>query len=214
VVNNKGYVFTPIVLFFLILVVLMVYLFRQGMISSVQQSSRIQGVIDKAYYNYEKEVSILVNDFKLIAYGNLSDSVLISSFNDSLGGILLSNNPVVPLNVQGTSVFSDLANVSYNSTTINVSLNYPVSDLINANSSFNPLFIQQCLDNNDCEGSREQYDSVFSSCIKGFVVSNFNLTNNSVPLLVGSVISVDLILTNNETTLLFPFKLGKFFFDC
>ena len=98
-INNKGYVFVPLLLLLLIIVTLTVFLFKQGLLNSVNHASSIQGTMDGFYYNYSKEVMLLVDNFKSIAYGNLSNTSLVDVFNASVGGIVISNNPVLPLTI-------------------------------------------------------------------------------------------------------------------
>jgi len=214
VINNKGYVFTPMLLLFLVVISLTVVLFKQGLTGSVNEASQLQGVMDNVFYNYTKHSISSFNQFKLLVYGNMSNSSLVSDFNDSTGGYLNQNNPIVPLTLETRFYQKRDINISYPETAINVTFNYPLSDLLVVEDSFNPVVIQQCIDSNDCSSNRGSFDVIFSSCLEAIEINGFDVVNSSVPLLIGDTIYSGIAFLRNETTFLFPFDLGTFLFSC
>ena len=212
-VNNKGYVFTSVILMLFILITLSIVLFKDKLSSSVNQASFVQGVMDNIDYNYTSLIIQHVTDFKANIYGNLSNSSLIQEYNASLDGILLSNNPQVPLLIEKVVYTRGIVNVTYPLKIVQVGVDYPVTDLLIAESAFNPQVIQECLDAAQCSNNKEQFDSLLVQCfpvINGFIVGNY-----SVPQLFGSDLYVDLILFRDKMTLLYPFQLrNPFIFSC
>ncbi|MBD3312352.1 hypothetical protein GF352_02775 [archaeon] len=212
-INNKGYVFLPLILFFLLITTLTIVFFKQELSGSVNQALVIQGLMDRAYYNYSKRVITVVNDFKQLAYANLSNSSLVASFNESVGGVIVDNDPSLPFLVSEVSCSGEDVNTTFPLTQVFINISYPISDLLTASESFNPIVIQQCLDDNDCSDNREHFNQILIGCIN-WTLNGFDLRNSTVPLLVGDQVHVGLELVGGSVPFLFPFKLGRFSFTC
>ncbi len=213
-INNKGYVFTPVIMLIIIFIALTVFSLKKTMDDSVNQAGLIMGLMDKINYNYTKQVINLIDDFKLLAYENLSNSSLVDSFNNSKGGIITTDNPSFELLIPARTFNENIVNITYKSRIENVTIEYPISSLIKAKEEFNEEEIQTCLNNNECSSKREQYDILLKNCLDNISKNSFLLRNSTIPLLIGNSIIVNLEFYNKGMTLLFPFKLGTFNFNC
>lgn len=213
--NNKGYVFTPLILLFFILITITVFSFKQSLINSVNEASELQGIMDNYYYNYSKEVLTLINNFKERAYTNLSNSLQVPLFNSSVNGLIISDNSLVPLLVP-LKEYKGKVNLTFKEQFVNVTINYPVASLLNAEAYFSTNSIQQCLTLKECMNNREVFDTILLECLYSYSPGGFNIRNLTVPELAGGVIYVNLSFYSNGMTLIHPFilKNNPFLFNC
>jgi hypothetical protein len=116
--------------------------------------------------------------------------------------------------LESVQYFKEDINITYPSRKINVFINYPLKDLLIAEQGFNPIELQQCLDNADCSNKRQLFDGIIASCISSLDLNGFRLRNSSVPLLVGNQIYTGLEICDNGITVLLPFNLGIYSFFC
>lgn len=212
--NNKGYVFAPMMLLLLIILVIVIYSFRGSFLNSVNQASSLQGVMDNYYYNYSKELIVFINNFKVVSYNNLSNSLLVPFFNSSVNGVIISDSSVIPLLVPFKEFTGDV-NVSFNSSFVNVAINYPIASLLTAENSFSVYSVQDCLNAHYCSSNRA-FDSILMDCLSINTPGGFNIKNLTVPQLIGNVINVNLSFYSNGMTLVYPFILGSnpYSFNC
>ena len=206
--NNKGYGFTLIILFSIIVITLAVFLFKLKIYRILSQDFYIYGEIKKCYHEYYKYVFQRQNWEKQIIYSNISNYSLVSQFNDSIGGIITSNYFKVPFYIDDYFCRKDKVNISFKGEWTNLSINYPISDLLNAEEKFDPARVQGCIKNCDYTN----YDTLVVSCL--YEIDGYKLVNTSFPVLVGNRIYVDLALQKDGTTLLYPFYLGTYEFLC
>jgi len=212
--NNKCYVFAPLLVLLFVLITLVVVSIKQGLASSVNQLVLVEGFMDKSYYNHSKMLINEANKLKILFYGNFSDLSLLNRFNESLGGLLVGDNMLVPLLVPVSCYSSSFANVSYNSRSVNISVSYPLVSLLSAYNALDLSVVQACLDTQSCSSNRELFSSILVHCLNSYPVSGFSLINNSIPSLVGSSINVDLAFLCSGITLIYPFCIGSFVFNC
>ncbi|HLE06011.1 MAG TPA: hypothetical protein VI790_01550 [Candidatus Nanoarchaeia archaeon] len=212
--NNKCYVFTPLLVLLFIFITIVVVSIKQGLISSVNQLVIVDGFMDKSYYNHSKLIINEANSLKTLVYSNISDLSLIDTLNDSLGGLLISDDLLVPLSVPALFYHSGFVNVSYTACSVNVSVSYPLTGLLSAYNSLDLSFIQGCLNTKGCSSNRGLFSSILIECLNDYSAGGFGLFNSSIPLLVGSSISVDLVFSNSGITSIYPFSIGSFVFSC
>ena len=184
-VNNKGYVFMPLILILFILISLAVVVFNHKLIDSVNQASHVQEVIDSIKYNYTKYVMNLTELSKLSIYQNISNSSLIADTS-------------MLLYIKEKHYSRGVVNVSFPAFTINISVSYPLSDLLTAKEQFNST-IQSCLDANNCSFQ------CFNKGINGFSINYSSIIGLNV---------YDVVLFNDKMTLLYPYWLGNYNFSC
>lgn len=212
--NNKCYVFAPLLVLLFVLITLVVVSIKQGLASSVNQLVLVEGFMDKSYYNHSKMLFNEANKLKILFYGNISDLSLLNRFNESLGGVLIGDNLLVPLLVPVSYYSSSFANVSYNACSVNISVNYPLLGLLSAYDALDLSVVQGCLDSQSCDSNRELFSSILVYCLRSCSVRGFSLINNSIPYLVGSSIIVDLAFLGEGMASIYPFCIGSFVFNC
>jgi hypothetical protein len=212
--NNKGYVFTPLMLVLLIVITIVIVSFKQTINSSNNELLINTGLMDNILNNHSKTNALLVDGFKEQAYSNISNYSTISLFNQSIGGLLNSNNPVISFYLSKQEYSLSQVNMTFPAQELNISLNYPLSDIILAADSFNQQLIQQCLYENNCSVNRAVAGSLLVNCLSSIKLADFNIRNQSVPLLLGSDLYADLALFNEGMTLLYPYFFGCFVFSC
>ena len=194
-VSNKGYVLTPLIIALFAVITLFVYSFRSGFIASVNDASYVMGLMDNAFFNQSKTVLLIADSFKLMAYGNLSDSALYSGFLSTHGGSLV-DNPVFLLNVPSFNYSSGTLNLSFSSSSLNVVVNYPLSRLVDA-SSLVPFRV----------------NSLKSLSCDGFIVNDYRVE----PLSYCSCNAIiDFVIFNRSggLTLLYPFIARNILVPC
>jgi len=155
-------------------------------------------------YNHSKEVLSLVDSYKASAYQNLSEG----QFSP------IVNNPIISIPISSGQYSFGTVNMTFPSNELTIILDYPLADLTAARNLFSQSLVQSCLVSANCSGNREEFSSIFNSCLAGLKISGFSLGNSSVPQLIGQNLYVNLVLFDDGMTLLYPFQLGNFVFSC
>ncbi len=77
--NNKGYVFLPVIILFIMLIAVSSFSFKEGITNSINKGSVIEGMMDKCYYNYTKFLISYIDNKKELTYCNLSKSSFVKN---------------------------------------------------------------------------------------------------------------------------------------
>lgn len=215
--SRKSYLLSPLIILMLSLLTLLI-LNQWSTTSSIQAAGMTaQGSITNALTELE-EASADLRNYAVLNVYNYSRTIRteqeLTAILQGINATLLefrSNDFLINISIPQSRITSHNINITVGELNATRTIHYPLASLIQAYNSFNPAVIQNCISSHPC--SCDYYYDAMSACLTTH--EGFRLWNDSIPSCIGGLIITSLVLSsNNNITLLYPYSLGIFQFQC